>query len=608
MGDEGPKPIDALADTVATDRTRARIDPALARTEVSAGPSKLPRISLGTPSAASEDERDLELVEELGRGGMGVVFRARQHSIGRDVAVKRVIEGAEDAGVALLYEARITGSLEHPNIVPVHMVGRDALGEPVIVMKRIGGTTWSALLRDAEHPRWGEIEGDRLRFNLQTLIHVCNAVAFAHAQGVVHRDIKPENVMIGEFGEVYLLDWGIAVRVDRQGEPGLAGTPVYMAPEMVAMAPVSERSDVYLLGASLHEVLTGRPRHTGSTLAEVLENATASRPAPLPDVPEELATICNRATHREPSERYASARELRVALEQYLVHRASNELAARATLSLEKLIELGEGAPVEQQRLLASECRFGFRSALEQWPDNAAAQRGLRKTLVRMFEAELSRGNLDAADGFLADLEDGAEHRARLAAARAERDENLARLRRDVRQLDATVSAGTRAAFGAVLGVLLFGSALALGHFVRSGAVTMSLGVGVAFNTVALAVVTVARPLLLRRIERTRYNVAMLDVLQVFVAGTVLLRAAGWYAGVPIASMLAFEGVATVMVYAVLGATLDRAIYPAAVLATPCAIATLIWPRFAFELILLCEMGAFGWVVALWYRHARAER
>jgi len=594
---------DPLAATIA--RADVRVDAtAFARTQLAvSGGRELPHVSVGEAGAAREDDRDLEVVEELGRGGMGVVLRARQHSIGRDVAIKRVNGNHEDSASALLYEARITGALEHPNIVPVHQVGRDREGLPVIVMKRIAGTTWSALLHRADHPRWDEVSGDRLRFHLETLIQICNAVAFAHAEGVVHRDIKPENVMIGEFGEVYLLDWGIAVRKDRQGTPNLAGTPAYMAPEMLALEPVDERTDVYLLGASLHEALTGRPRHPGTSIAEVLRSVAESPPVTLPsDVPEELVAIVNRATHRDRSMRFASVGELRRSLERYLVHRASTALVARANATLNAL---PDGAKLDELRVRFAESRFGFRSALEQWPENEAARSGMRRALAQMFDAELHHGNLDAAAALLADadeLGDVEGQRARLEAARRRQKDDLARLREEARQGDAGVSARDRALASAKVGVLLLAAALTMGQLTRGGALELNYLVGVGFNALAFVIVTAAKPAIFRRVEPTRYNRAMIDVLQAFIAGTVALRAAAWYLHVQVLDELRLEAVATTIVHAVIALTVDRKLLPAAAIAGTFALASVLSRSFTLELVLLCQMGAFAFIIFSWYR------
>ena len=158
-------------------------------------------------------QHGLVTAHTLGEGGMGVVRLARQVALDRPVAVKTLKDAvrSRDMSLELLREAWITGSLEHPNVVPVYDLAMDPEGGPAIVLKRIEGVVWRDLLQDPEAVRQRFGAGDLLDWNLRTLISVCNAVAFAHERGIVHRDLKPENVMLGRFGEVYVLDWGIAV-------------------------------------------------------------------------------------------------------------------------------------------------------------------------------------------------------------------------------------------------------------------------------------------------------------------------------------------------------------------------------------------------------------
>ena len=194
----------------------------------------------------------------------------------------------------LLKEARLTGALEHPHIIPVHIIARTAEGEPLLVMKRIEGISWRHFI-EAPDERADAFAGETaLEKLLEVLMQVAKAVHYAHTRGVVHRDLKPENVMIGRFGEVYLLDWGIAVRLDEGEvrEEQVAGTPGYLAPEMAGGAshPITPRTDVYLLGAVLHELLTGEPPHQAPTMQAALFKAWRSQPAVYgPDIPADLA-------------------------------------------------------------------------------------------------------------------------------------------------------------------------------------------------------------------------------------------------------------------------------------------------------------------------------
>ena len=184
----------------------------------------------------------------LGEGGMGVVYLAEQESLGRKVAVKKVrAESRSPTSITrLLQEAWVIGQLEHPNIIPVYDISASDSGEPLIVLKRIDGVEWGQLMDDAATVQKRFRAPDLLEWNLDVMARVCDAVHFAHARGFIHRDLKPENVLIGELGEVYVADWGIAVttRDDQHIVPHardakeIAGTPAYMAPEKIGRAHV----------------------------------------------------------------------------------------------------------------------------------------------------------------------------------------------------------------------------------------------------------------------------------------------------------------------------------------------------------------------------------
>jgi serine/threonine-protein kinase len=260
---------------------------------------------------------------EIGRGGMGEVVAARDDRIGREVAIKRM-RGETSSPPAIdrfLREARIQARLEHPAIVPVHELGYDAEGQPYFTMKRITGVTLAHLLA-TKAPR------QRL---LRALADVCRAIEFAHARGVVHRDLKPSNIMLGDFGEVYVLDWGLArVLGDRDREHGsvaadvesidgstragtVLGTPGFMAPEQVRGAQVGTPSDIYALGAIMFAVLAGEPLHPSgdaalaSTIAGSLDGP--AKRAPGGAVPPELDALCISALSGDPAVR-PSARDL----------------------------------------------------------------------------------------------------------------------------------------------------------------------------------------------------------------------------------------------------------------------------------------------------------
>jgi cytochrome c-type biogenesis protein CcmH/NrfG len=253
----------------------------------------------GDPAAAPAG---YELVSLIGSGGMGVVYRARELALDRDVAVKvlhsRFGRGSP-AAARFLDEARITGQLQHPGIPPIHHVGTLPDGRPFLAMKLIKGDTLEALLKSRQNPA-----ADPGRF-LATFEQVCQAVGYAHAHGVIHRDLKPANVMVGAFGEVQVMDWGLAKLVgdDRPSEPrpdadtwgteirslrdrgeltqagSLLGTPAYMPPEQAigAVDQVDKRSDVFGLGGILCVILTGQPPYLGADSESTRQLAARAR-------------------------------------------------------------------------------------------------------------------------------------------------------------------------------------------------------------------------------------------------------------------------------------------------------------------------------------------
>ncbi len=423
-------------------------------------------------SSASETSQ-LQTGEVIGEGGMGVIRAATQVTLGRGVAVKTLKAGRTDPASALdlLREAWVTGSIEHPNVVPVHYLQIDRAGIPVIVMKRISGVEWSTLLGDAPEveKRFGAT--DLLAWNLGILDSVLNALRYAHSRGVVHRDVKPSNVMIGDFGEVYLLDWGIAVSLRDDGSGRLplavnarqlAGTPHYMAPEMLGQpdsAGISERTDIYLAGAVLYELIAGRPPHEGTTVGAVIASVLGPAPALSAHAPPELARICRRAMHPQPAERFESVEAMQQAIAAYLEHRGSADLAARAALRVDELMPMLASSDASDDHRdaiyrLFDACRFGFHEALSVWRDNTDARAGLVRAITAVAEYELRTGNPKGAVTLLGELATPAAEllaRARAeAAAQAKRHAELEHLRSDQ---DPTTGRRTRTMFAMVVGV-----------------------------------------------------------------------------------------------------------------------------------------------------------
>jgi eukaryotic-like serine/threonine-protein kinase len=392
-----------------------------------APPSKAPSIG-GTslPQFLTEEnsERPIEfaLGATIGEGGMGLVRLAQQVPLRRDVAVKTLREDREEAGAAweLLREAWLTGALEHPNIIPVYSLGQSASGLPMLVMKKVEGTTWHEFLHDSEKLENEESVTDILRWHLDILLQVCHAVEFAHSKGILHRDIKPGNVMIGAFGEVYLLDWGIAVSMlekDRGRLPlcsevkRVVGTPRYMAPEMAEADPkaINETTDVYLLGAVLHEILTGEAPNQGTSLFKVLLAAFRSNPYEYDSsVPTELGKICHKAMSRYGTDRYQSAANFVRVIEEFLEHRDSLALSQESINKMPLLRELAEQEDLEisddELTKRFGECRFGFQHALRAWPENLEAREGLQEAFEIVIRIELNRSKYQTAARYLREL------------------------------------------------------------------------------------------------------------------------------------------------------------------------------------------------------------
>ncbi len=507
-----------------------------------------------TPEPDPSEDAELVALGTLGEGGMGVVELAHQPALERDVAVKRLKSAAGDTRHvhSLLDEARVTGSLEHPNILPVHAVGLDPAHGPLVVMKRVQGATWSEVLK-RDRGDTG-LSPSALGKHLGVLIQVCHAVDFSHSRGIIHRDIKPTNVMLGDFGEVYVLDWGIALRLteaDPADQSATFGTPVYMAPEMVLGEGVDERSDIYLLGASLHEVLTGKPRHTGATLGVCFSQALASQPCKYADdVPRELADICNRACARHQAQRFQSVKELAQALGDFLEQRDAHALvdsAERRVTELEELIQEETRDELEVVRHY-HEARFGLTQALERWPDLERANHGLLRLLTSMLAFEISRQNIQSAEALCAELERRgggapAERSEELAGLIAERQRKQERLESFERDQDPTVARAPRSA----MMIAMFIGLTALNLFMVLNHDAMSRVRLLGFFRVDngdLPWVLAATNLLFnwRRLASTEVNRRFRLLILAILSGYASIRATGILLGLP--STTSFELIA----------------------------------------------------------------
>ncbi len=295
------------------------------------------------PELPRKSNKRYKFIRSIGFGGMKAVLLVLDIDTGREVAMAMMPDFRERPASDLerfVREARLTARLEHPNIVPVHDMGTDLSGAPFFTMKYLRGQSLATLLRRV---RRGEVASEKeysIERATQIFIRVCNAVLFAHSRRVLHLDIKPDNVNIGDFGEVLVLDWGLAMVMNggdaaagshagpaRETRDGVAkGTPGFMSPEQVAgrNGELDERSDIYALGALLYTMLTLHCPLAGKSVEEIMA-ATVRGEIPSPSeaaapdrpVPAALEAICRKAMALKPEDRYQSVAELRADIQAF---------------------------------------------------------------------------------------------------------------------------------------------------------------------------------------------------------------------------------------------------------------------------------------------------
>ena len=359
---------------------------------------------LGASSSPDKKQGlDFKIVEEIARGGMGAIYRGYQTSLGREVAIKKITANAQNpsAKQRFVSESKITAYLDHPNIIPVYDLGTSEDSELVLVMKLVEGKSWREIIGRKTYS---------IEKNLEVLLDLMNAIAFSHHKGIIHNDLKPDNVMIGEYGEVFLMDWGIAV--DFRDEPNSnfppkalvknpLGTPCYMAPELAngEGEKLGPWTDIYLLGAILYEILMGKPPHLAEEFTIILSSVMQKIDLKWNDnIPQELKNICLKAMAFEPQDRYANISELKEDIEGYLQHKESILISQNAQKMLEitrKKIKKTGISDAERGVIYNhfSGAIAGFCQAIELWEDNKEAQQG--QYTARLEYAQAATQNLD---------------------------------------------------------------------------------------------------------------------------------------------------------------------------------------------------------------------
>lgn len=355
------------------------LDPAIARDAIS---ERLDSLKRRDASSARYDVR-----EKVGQGGMGAVYRVFDQDLRRHLAMKVALDGDPSCVARFLEEAQVNGQLDHPGIVPVHEVGIDEKGRVFFTMKLVRGSTLDEIFDKANTGA----DGWNVTRAVSLLLRICEAMAFAHEKGVIHRDLKPGNVMVGRFGEVYVMDWGLArvlsrnpdgerasilpkddesiIETDRRGSKDRAkhdplltrdgdvvGTPAYMAPEQAtgrldAMGP---QADVYAVGAMLYRLLAGRSPYSDELAlapgGAVLRRILVGPPTPIatlaPNAPEELRAICAKAMRTDLGERYASMEILASDLRAYLENRVVAAHESGAVAEFRKWVRRNRGLAI----------------------------------------------------------------------------------------------------------------------------------------------------------------------------------------------------------------------------------------------------------------------
>lgn len=343
--------------------------------------------------------KGFHLTALIGRGGMGEIYRARQSGLDRSVALKTMKEefaGEPENRESFIREAVVTGSLSHPNIVPVHELSETDDGIPFYSMREVRGVPWVNLM--FENP---------LHKNLEILLKVCDAVAYANHKGIIHRDLKPDNVMLGEYGEVLVMDWGIAASAGSGSdhhkadvitkESDLEGTVEYMPPEMATGDPdkIGVTTDVYLLGGILFKIITKKTPHQSGSLEERVK-AAANNIIQRTGVRGELMDIAMKAMATEPVDRFPSVKVFQKAIRAYQFRAECLEILDRAKQDLTTAKSSGKYDDFSQ-------ALFGFREAFKLWPEHIPARKGLADAISAYANTAFRKGDLDLALSLLDD-------------------------------------------------------------------------------------------------------------------------------------------------------------------------------------------------------------
>ncbi|BBM86204.1 serine/threonine-protein kinase [Candidatus Uabimicrobium amorphum] len=396
-------------------------------------------------------QKNYQDFKEINRGGMGVIYCAQQSKFDREVAIKKMLPSAQKD--KFLAESLVTAYLEHPNIIPIHDIEENEQGEILIAMKLVKGVSWKQLLYPKTTEEQEKADQYDFEAHLQILLSVCDALNYAHNKGIIHCDLKPENIMIGDYGEVLVMDWGIAVDINKKVEEIRTfhkdtiktpmGTPCYMPPELAEGRgkDISYATDVYLLGGILYEILHKKPPRRNKNLWLTLLDAKEGNIANVSySIPKELKCICYKAIAKSQQNRYSSIDRFKMDIERYLsCYHKSIQMSEKAgecltkslicsrkikleVTSLEEEIKTTKSSITfyiskkakkrvectkekiqeqEKKRLLVNdmflESIFTFKNALELWNENLEAQQGEMRARLEYAKFAFHNGDTHIA-------------------------------------------------------------------------------------------------------------------------------------------------------------------------------------------------------------------
>lgn len=328
----------------------------------------------------------------LGKGGMGLVYLATQNSVKRSVALKVIRQDKQtDTFIKqFFYEAEITAGLEHPNITPVYELGRTKEGVCFYSMKYIQGNPWEKKIRD-----------NSIDENLEIFDKLCDAIAFAHSKGILHMDIKPDNVQLGEFGEVYAVDWGVASDLKRPESIRCAGTWQWISPEVARgdKSRIGKGSDIYLLGGILFQIVTGHHPRVPKNPSEKMGHAALAKAAQNnviqpTDSKDPMVAVALRALESDPKDRYAKVDDLQTAIHAIQKERANIKSSQELT---QKAIVLGSEAIEQGDYDRFNRSLFSLKDAIELWDENPDATTELNKVRLAYGQCAFDKGDYDLA-------------------------------------------------------------------------------------------------------------------------------------------------------------------------------------------------------------------